>query len=229
MTLRFVAAITMLVALGGWSPTAARAQEAGDDLDLLVSWMSGAFSSSSQAAADEDFFDISLHMVPIWTERDDGRWLYVEQAVAEHADTPYRQRVYRVRQVDENLFESRVYTFPEPLRFAGAWRAAAPLAELRPDVLSERDGCAILMRRRDDAFIGSTLGRLCTSDLRGASFATSEVTITGDALLSWDRGFDADGHQVWGAVQGGYVFTRLDPDGAPEPMPENGIADESGS
>jgi hypothetical protein len=28
-------------------------------------------------------------------------------------------------------------------------------------------------------------------------------------MISWDRGFDADGNQVWGAEGGGYVFHRM--------------------
>ena len=48
----------------------------------------------------------------------------------------------------------------------------------------------------------------CASDLRGAAYATSEVTITPQFVLSWDRGFDNTGKQVWGATEGPYVFLR---------------------
>jgi hypothetical protein len=34
------------------------------------------------------------------------------------------------------------------------------------------------------------------------------VEVRPDGLVSWDRGFDADGQQVWGAEKGPYVFTR---------------------
>ena len=30
-----------------------------------------------------------------------------------------------------------------------------------------------------------------------------------DRLLSWDRGFDAAGKQVWGAEKGPYEFLRV--------------------
>jgi hypothetical protein len=46
----------------------------------------------------------------------------------------------------------------------------------------------------------------------GAVYATSEVTVTPEALISWDRGFGAAGEQVWGAVTGGYVFKKLPPE-----------------
>jgi CpeT protein len=82
-------------------------------------------------------------------------------------------------------------------RRSRAWRREAPLADLGPDDLTEREGCTIyLLQRADGAFEGSTLGRLCTSTLRGATWATSEVVITADGMVSWDRGWNDDGEQV---------------------------------
>lgn len=185
-----------------------------DGVATLAEWLTGAFSSAAQAATDEAFFDIRLHMAPIWSDRDDGPWLYVEQAVATAQDRPYRQRVYRLREIEPGLFESAVYTLPDPDAAIGAWEAPGRLDGLSPADLEARTGCSILMRRLGDAFVGSTLGTLCPSELRGARYATSEVRVTRDRLVSWDRGFDAAGTQVWGARTGGYVFDRMTPDDA---------------
>ncbi len=184
------------------------------DLAKLVDWMTGHFSSAEQAESDSAYFHIVLHMVPIWRERSDAHWLYVEQAVADYTDEPYRQRVYRVSQTDSNTFESRVYTIEEPIRFAGAWKKDDPLRAMTPDSLRLRDGCAIYLHMEgDSAFVGSTVDRDCESNLRDAAYATSEVRITDRFLLSWDRGYDSDGNQVWGAEKGGYVFKKkLSPD-----------------
>jgi len=180
----------------------------------LAGWLTGSFSSAAQAATDDEFFDIRLHMEPIWTGREDGPWLYVEQAVADAQDRPYRQRVYRLREVEPGLFESAVFTLPDPEAAIGAWRAPEGLDGVSPADLEPRAGCAILMRRDGAAFVGSTLGTLCPSDLRGARYATSEVRVSADGLVSWDRGFDAAGAQVWGARTGGYVFDRMTDAGA---------------
>jgi hypothetical protein len=185
-----------------------------DGVATLAEWLTGSFSSAVQAATDDEFFDIRLHMAPIWTGRDDGPWMYVEQAVASAEDRPYRQRVYRLREVEPGLFESAVYTLPDPDATIGAWEAPGRLDGLSPADLETRTGCSILMRRLGDAFVGSTLGALCPSELRGARYATSEVRVTRDRLVSWDRGFDAAGTQVWGARTGGYVFDRMTPDDA---------------
>lgn len=198
---------------------------ADTDLDQLTEWMTGSFSSEAQALEDPDFFHIILHMKKIWPDRADGVWLYVEQAAADTPERPYRQRVYHIRHVGEDVFASSVYTFAESLERAGAWRRETPLADLSPSDLEERDGCTIyLVRRADGAFEGSTLGRLCTSNLRGATWASSEVVITADGLVSWDRGWNDDGEQVWGAEKAGYRFDRktiVRSSSPPPPSPES--------
>jgi hypothetical protein len=89
-------------------------------------------------------------------------------------------------------------------------------AGLTPDSLVLRDGCAVLLTRRPDGvFEGGTAGQGCRSDLRGAAYATSVIVLLPERLVSWDRGFDESGQQVWGAVRGGYVFDRLAPADAP--------------
>ena len=50
--------------------------------------MTGNFSSAAQAEADSAYYDISLDMAPIWTDREDAGWLYVEQAVASMLTSP---------------------------------------------------------------------------------------------------------------------------------------------
>ncbi|HDR04273.1 MAG TPA: hypothetical protein ENN84_03365, partial [Candidatus Marinimicrobia bacterium] len=61
----------------------------------------------------------------------------------------------------------------------------------------------------DSTFIGNTKARQCGGSLRGAAYATSEVTITPSRLISWDRGFNSEGEQLWGAVKGGYIFDKI--------------------
>jgi hypothetical protein len=178
----------------------------------VATLLSGSYSSQRQSETDPDFFDVHLYMQPIWPERGGEHWLYVEQAMASALDKPYRQRVYRVEAASDGGAISHVYTLPgDPLRFAGAHIDPGRLNELSPEDLQEREGCAIHLRRQaTGAYAGSTHARDCPSDLRGASYATSEVELSGSMLSSWDRGYDEQGTQVWGAVTGPYRFDRLD-------------------
>ncbi|MCC5822153.1 MAG: chromophore lyase CpcT/CpeT [Phycisphaerales bacterium] len=183
-----------------------------DRLLSLRSFMTGSFSSAAQAARDQAYYDIVLHTTPMWTWRDDGPWLYVEQALAETTDRPYRQRVYKLERTDDGRFWSRVFVLPDPERHAGAWRSGSPLSELTPGDLEERVGCAVTLRwdEQAGAFVGSTTGTGCPSDLSGAAYATSQIVLRPDGMSTWDRGFDATGQQVWGATAGGYQFDRID-------------------
>jgi hypothetical protein len=184
-------------------------QSTARDLATLVDWMTGSFTSEAQAAADSNYYDIRLEMARVWPERDDGYWLYVEQATAARLDRPYRQRVYHVTQAEDGSFRSEVFSIPDALRFAGGWKNAEPLPGLTPDSLEVREGCAvILVWREDEGFVGGTVGKGCQSDLRGAAYAASEVVVKSDRLVSWDRGLDESGRQVWGARDGGYVFAK---------------------
>lgn len=180
------------------------------DLKTLAKSMGGDFSSEEQAKADAAFFHIKLRMKPIWRDRKDGFWFYVEQAAAETESKPYRQRVYRLFRQDDSTIVSKVFEIDEPAKLVGAWADETKLATLDKDKLIDRQGCSILLHKQSDGtFAGSTPGKECLSSLRGASYATSEVTIFADKIITWDRGWDKDGKQVWGAVKGGYTFKKI--------------------
>lgn len=179
-------------------------------MKTLTAFMTGSFSSAAQAEADTSYFDISLHMYPIWQDRKDGPWLYVEQAVSAAQDRPYRQRVYKLSQGTDGSYQSAIYTLPDPSVFIGAWKSPQKFADLSPSDLNLREGCTVYLKQQaDGSYAGKTKPNTCESSLRGASYATSEVEIFKDKIISWDRGFDAAGEHVWGAEKGGYEFVRL--------------------
>jgi hypothetical protein len=179
------------------------------DLKILKERMEGFFNSHEQSVNDSSYFDIHLHMKQIWETRKDGYWLYVEQAVASALKKPYRQRIYHVYKQDDSTLVSKVYEMPNSLRFAGAYKDEKLAAGIAFDSLIDRQGCAIyLHKNKDGNYYGSTPGKECLSNLRGAMYATSEVVIYKDKLISWDRGWDKNDKQVWGAVKGGYNFIK---------------------
>jgi CpeT protein len=194
------------------SPRAASRPSLPPDFERLLDWMSGSFSSAAQAAEDTAFYDIRLEMVPIWPRREDGVWLYVEQAMASYLDRPYRQRVYHLSQEAPGLFRSTVYALREPTRMSGAWREPARFDTLSNADLDLREGCDILLtwQEAEQVFTGATAEQSCDSNLRGARWASSEVRIGSKGMITWDRGLDAEGMQVWGATSGGYRFDKVE-------------------
>jgi CpeT protein len=186
-------------------PGAVRASS--EEIQQLARLLTGTFTSAAQATADSTFFDISLTMQPVWEQDEAVCWLYVEQAVTARLREPYRQRIYRLSQLPDGRFESRVYELPDPAAFIHAWERPAVFEELSTDELLLRRGCAVyLEKRKDGCYHGATAPNACESTLYGARYATSEVTICPGKITSWDRGWNAAGEQVWGAEKGGYVF-----------------------
>lgn len=179
------------------------------DMKLLKSRMTGNFNSEAQSQKDTNFFNIRLIMKPIWTERTDGFWLYIEQASVKNLEKPYRQRVYHVFRQDKSTVVSQVYELSDPKLYVGDWKKENPLQELKPEALLSKDGCAIYLKKNKTGnFVGSTPGKECPSSLKGAKYATSEVVIMESQILSWDRGFDAADKQVWGSTEGAYEFQK---------------------
>jgi CpeT protein len=188
---------------------ACESQQETDDLALLKRYMTGTFNSARQAQSDSDYFDIRLDMQEIWQGDDKQFWLYVEQAVSAMPDRPYRQRVYQVKKAENNRFVSVVYRLPGERRFINTSSGDPLWQSLTLDSLLLRKGCAITLTQKDSLFTGATTGKACTSSLRGATYATSVVTIEANKLVSWDRGFNGKDEQVWGAEKGAYIFDRI--------------------
>jgi len=179
------------------------------DIEILTEWMSGSFNSEEQSLNDSIYFNISLEMTRIWNQPNDGYWLYVEQAVTETKDKPYRQRIYHL--IEENgIIKSIIYSIPSEKDFVGGWKNPSVFNSLQPAQLKIREGCEVVIHRKDEnTFIGSTVDDNCVSSLRGATYATTKVVITKNSMISWDQGFTDKGEQVWGAVKGGYIFKKV--------------------
>jgi CpeT protein len=176
----------------------------------LIELMTGHFNSTAQAARDTDFYDITLHMAEIWKKDKENYWLYVEQAVTQNLEKPYRQRIYRVEKLNSQNYQSAVYTFSDEKKIIGWWKNPEKFDAFSPSDLTLRNGCTVFLKKNaDGSFEGSTREADCESSLRGAKYATSKVKITRNGIESWDQGFDANGKQVWGATKNGYEFLRV--------------------
>lgn len=179
------------------------------NLERLQTMMTGHFTSSAQSAADSNYFDITLHMNPIWAPDSNRFWLYVEQAATANLDRPYRQRVYAVQQLEDSVFRSDIYNLPVDSLVVGYRGHEDYWSGLHPDSLTLKQDCEVyLTLYPDGTYQGSTKGKGCSSTLYGASYATSEVTIAADQVQSWDRGFDSLDVYIWGAENGPYIFDR---------------------
>lgn len=187
--------------------------------DRLYRYLTGHFDSTQQAQEDPAYFPINLQTCPIQIPEMGTRLLHVEQSLIENGmiDPPYRQRIYVVTEGADPKTQavSKVWEFATPGPFAGFCDGTGDQATMAD--LVERPGCQVEVTWLTDHFEGSTPGKECLSDFQGATYATSEVKVYEDRIESWDRGYDANDMQVWGATKGGYVFRRLSP--LPDPAP----------
>lgn len=178
-------------------------------LEHLAIFLTGTFSNSDQARGDQNFRDTRLHAAPIWTDRSDGPWLYSEQALSDAPEHPYRQSIYQLVARADGALEVRLFELPDPIAATGAWKDSTRLARLTAASLTPREGCTLILRLQPDgSFKGGTEGKGCSNDLRGASYSSTETTITYQQLITWERGYNAGGTQVWGSIHGGYIFKK---------------------
>ena len=183
------------------------------ELGQLQNLMSGTFSSKAQAEVDSSFFSINLVMYPIWEDDRAAKWLYVEQAATANLRKPYRQRIYKLTKSDAVTYESKVYELPEPEKFIHGWEDKYEFASLKKSSLIERVGCSVFLKKdAEGCYSGSTDSNKCKSSLRGASYASSIVTVCKNEISSWDQGWDTNDTQVWGSENGAYIFDRIDED-----------------
>ncbi|MGH1362829.1 MAG: chromophore lyase CpcT/CpeT [Calditrichia bacterium] len=200
--------LILLIAAAAFFSCAATKKLDSGNLDELARWMEGSFSSAAQSEADSDFRDIRLEMKRVWPDLP-GYWFYVEQAVGNYLDKPYRQRMYHVTLQSDHI-RSEIYTIPDDDRFIGAWKDTERFTELRLDSLRIREGCAVILRYANGHYSGSTVDKECGSTLYDATYATSIADIYPDKLVSWDRGYNDKDEQVWGAEKGGYIFVKTE-------------------
>lgn len=174
----------------------------------LIDMMTGSFTSKGQSLSDTSYADITLHMYPIWLN-EDADYLYVEQSLSTRPRSPYRQRVYKVEEMQDGSFKSSIYTLPNDSLFIGKWARTGFFRDYSHADLIERTGCAVnLSRVGEEYYSGATSGTDCGSMLMGANYATSIVEVKTNQITSWDQGFDDVGKQVWGAEEGPYIFLR---------------------
>ncbi|MFK7833855.1 MAG: chromophore lyase CpcT/CpeT [Winogradskyella sp.] len=179
------------------------------ELKELFYLMQGSFNSEVQAQVDSSYYNIALHMYPIWEDK--GNFLYVEQALNSRQNKPYRQRIYEVTRASDSTFSSAIYTLNTDSLWIGKWKTPKAFDSISLKDIALKEGCEVILTRiNPNQFIGKTGDTTCVSTMNGAAFARSEVEILEDKIISWDRGFDANGDYVWGAEKAGYIFNKMD-------------------
>ena len=139
---------------------------------MLFQTMQGFYTSEKQSLEDKDFYHISLRMTPIWKKK--GYYLFVEQAMASKPESPYRVRVYRLVEGENNTFISEIYTLKNEKDWIGKWATPKFYDNLKLEDLELKKGCEVVLKKTSqNEYQGQTGKQTCASELRGAKYASS--------------------------------------------------------
>ena len=187
--------------------------DSADSFDMISEFESqlvGRFNSSAQSQSNPNYYDVSLHACPVDAPDLGEHVLYIEQALSTDLQAPYRQRLYVLEVLEEGVsVRSNIYTLADEDAYIGLCNEG-DVATFQASDATLKEGCHVELTWNGTGFEGQTEEGSCPSDMNGASYATSFVTTTPTSIESWDQGWNSAGNQVWGAVDGAYIFDRLD-------------------
>ena len=171
--------------------------------------MPGTFSSLEQAKADTNYLNVNLKISRIWPTEAHGAWFYVEQAAAIAPGRPYLQRVYHVVEEAPDSIHNQVYKLPNAREYVQGNDKPWLFDSLSKDSLVAMKGCKMALAWREGGFVGNIPEGRCPNSWGGASYVTSTLRMEQDQIVSFNRGWNAEGEQVWGPASGGYILERI--------------------
>lgn len=203
----------MIVSLSAPAEVTAQAITSKRDVDVerLLPWMEGTFTSQAQHAADTTYGNDTIHCKRIWHDRSDGAWFYQEYIDGNASQRPAIQQVYNIRRIEQGMIELAIYRMKRPEPFIGGWKDTTLLAALLPGDLVKRRGCEIFLQADYGQYIGKTMGMACAGNVRGVRYTTTDLSVKHDRLSLWERGYDAANEQVTGGTAGPQIFLRITP------------------
>ena len=196
----------VFMACGEKGTDTATSTESTIDIATFEAHLTGNFNSAQQAEENYNYYPVSLIACSVEVPELGEHVLYIEQALMSSLNEPYRQRVYQLEDLGDNTMRSHIYEIQNPLALTGLCDQNE--RSVAVERLSKKEGCAVTLSWNGAGFEGQTEKGTCLSDMNGASYATSIVTTTESSIQSWDQGWDSNHQQVWGAVEGAYIFIR---------------------
>lgn len=179
-------------------------------VDRVVQYLDGQLSTSHRAANNPKVPDVTMttcrvQLAPAAT--DDRVYLYQEQAITSQMGKPYRQRILEIsaRPLSQ-IVRSRTFRLVDPNQWVNFCDRPRQLMQRRD--LAPAAVCSVFLKARNEEFTGVTEASGCPAQVRGAVLIRNRVRLYPGGMETWDRGYDAQGKQVWGAGNVPYQFRR---------------------
>lgn len=175
--------------------------------EAVAAYLEGVMTTNDQATNNPDFVGVQMTTCRV-TISDatmqtppDAIYLYQEQSLSTDLSEPYRQRFLQIVPGNNNRIDAHSYKPEAPDQWIGLCAQSEedglPLVSA---IALDTPVCTVSLRPAAiGGFVGSTPAGGCPANVRGALSITNVVVLHADGMDTWDRGFDADGNQVWGA------------------------------
>jgi CpeT protein len=177
----------------------------------LARVMAGDFSNYQQAENNpRDYAHLRVFFRPLPWDFFSAIGFYSEQSHDYDLWTPYRQGIHRLIDRGDHIYIEN-YSLQDAMLYAGAGHNQDILKTISPQCIERRYNCSMVFRQQENIFRGEVEpGNKCLINRDGKeTYLVSDVEITENTWVSWDRGMDIETkEQVWGSAKGPLQFEK---------------------
>jgi CpeT protein len=180
-----------------------------EEMNLMADWFTGEFSTKGETLIDATSGHQQIRVVRIWESRED-LWVYYEQSKLDSAHNPHRQWIFAIEEEQENLYLLQPHRLPNMAELKGNRSQAFLENHIDISDLEEIGGCELFVEYDGFAsFTASTVEDYCDTKYQGADILHIKFNLMEDKFDWWEKGFDENGKQLWGAGKDPQVFRKV--------------------
>lgn len=185
------------------------------EVEEVASYLVGVMDTSAQAKVIADAPDVRMTACKVRLKETDSSqsdspaiYLYQEQAMSRNLSAPYRQRFLRLApSADGEQVESATFKPLAPKKLVGFCEKPEQERVIQMTEMGQKH-CSVFLEPADNGYIGETQAEGCPTNYKGAVKITNTIQLNAAGMDTSDRGFDAEGNQIWGAKERPYQFRR---------------------
>lgn len=185
----------LLAACGTEVSITGPAPSVSPDTERLADWLTGEFTATDD--------NVIISSVRIWPAEEGTRWIYLETRNASTPDLPSGRHALEFGPGNDGDLAINMYAFPsDRTPPANVLNDPEWFNRIDPAFMVPEPGCTLHVQVDGPGrFTGMTEGDGCRNSAEGAHHVTLSLAVTADRLQIWERGWTADGTQVFGTDQ----------------------------
>lgn len=179
-------------------------------LQSLADYMTGSFVGLVSSGADGGKTERKIESWPIWTDRKDALWLYLDEKEGTSPARQIDECILRLTELRPGILAGEFFQLPAPPVAPGRLRSVDYFSSITPAALSLRDGCAMSFRRTTDTvFSGQSTGTGCSAAMSSGAYLSREFVLTPSSIERQDRTFDRSGKELSATATPRLIFLRV--------------------